>query len=483
MHIESSYSLATQAFHKENITYEEYQNHYKQNNGEDEWLKRKVEALPCMFIAVVVKTTYHVAIAIIVGIPQCLTCDTKNLRTECSNIYHDLEEAYAFVIMIFDDQKGSFYFERSQFFKEKNIVVLKKDQDFKPSSTKEPKTPDPKTPNSEKPSTVQKMKNVAVSPVKGGESWLLEKENTIFEWLLIPQNWDWFEKNANRFEYFFQKTAHADPSVFSSSAVLFLQDLQVIKKQINQGLEIRKSFYNRIEAFPQLLVDSIHGDSQRRVQENPFAPILSPIAWKVSEGVISKKTLMKDLQENTKKLVKDLKERETTFFHATFPTLIKKSITGTASHIGEQSIKWYACHTVVWLSSCVISLVSSSLQNKDETMEQSYLINPWWIGLIAYLYLFNTQLKSWKAHHEKTHSSCENDRNSIAYKMRDRLAAEFTSTTPPEKENGAFEKVVLPHIMEILADNISLPQTDHKPPPSETIWRKGWNYVKSFSLF
>ena len=488
MRIESSYSLATQACHKENISFEEYQTHYKQNNGENGWIERKAEALPCMFIAVVVKTTYHIAIAIIVGIPQCLTCDSKQLRLECSNIYQDFEEAYGCFMMIFDDQKGSYYFERSQFFKEKNVVVLKKDQDFKPSPPTDPKSPDP-----EDPSIVTQLMNkvvnptinVVVNPVNKGEDFLLNKESAIFSYATTyPRNLDFLQNFGKYGEEFFRKPCKYDRSVFSSSMVLLMQDIQDIAREARPHFQLRQKFYDKIEALPQILVDTTHGNSQRTVNDNPFAPILSPIAWQASEIIVPKDVLMTRVQTVTEKALQRCTQFEEKIFHATYPRLVNKAIGAVGRFFFNQTIKWWGCRLVVFYVSWGLQNMKKGKGFDYEIMEDDTLISVhYYVASLLWLGLLHLEGKSWKEKHERTHHELDSERTSYAYKMRDKLVSEFKPTQSSKEESGILAKA-LPYLLEAVGDNIQHPKIEHIPPPSPSPIRETlnnvWNYATSF---
>ena len=123
--INSYYKAAAELQHID-ISFEEYQSHYVEAG----WLTRKVQAVPCFFITIVMKTTYHLAMAIIVGVPKFLDRDSKRFQAELCNIGRDIEEGYACIVVIISDQRGSYHFDRSQFFKEKNILWAVKNEDF-----------------------------------------------------------------------------------------------------------------------------------------------------------------------------------------------------------------------------------------------------------------------------------------------------------------------------------------------------------------
>lgn len=103
---------------------------YSLQYSSEGWLGRKVEALPGFLIAVVIKTTYHIAMAIIVGVPKLFERDSKRFEAELCNAARDIEEAFGYFVVIFNDERGSFYLERSQFFKEKNIQWAVESKDF-----------------------------------------------------------------------------------------------------------------------------------------------------------------------------------------------------------------------------------------------------------------------------------------------------------------------------------------------------------------
>lgn len=119
---------------------------YSLEYSSDGWLGRKVEAIPGFLIAVVIKTTYHIAMAIIVGVPKLFERDSKRFEAELCNAARDIEEAFGYFVVIFNDERGSFYLERSQFFKEKNIQWAVESKDFfePPHLPSPPPLPPPK---------------------------------------------------------------------------------------------------------------------------------------------------------------------------------------------------------------------------------------------------------------------------------------------------------------------------------------------------
>lgn len=141
MTTESYYYLAARDLQKIDINSNEYGDYYK----DDGWVGRKVQAIPSIFIAVVVKTTYHVAMAIIIGIPQyIINDDQKRLDAEGDNIWQDLNEAYAWCVILIDDKEGSLLRDRSCFLKEQNSLWAEgKISDYDTPPTKKPTTPPP----------------------------------------------------------------------------------------------------------------------------------------------------------------------------------------------------------------------------------------------------------------------------------------------------------------------------------------------------
>ena len=83
----------------------------------DGWLLRKVIALPLAVWSGTVKTTYHLAQAIFIGIPKTYWDGGQCLKAQSFHIARDFQESYGWLASIFNDQYGQFHVQESLFHK------------------------------------------------------------------------------------------------------------------------------------------------------------------------------------------------------------------------------------------------------------------------------------------------------------------------------------------------------------------------------
>ena len=116
---------------KINITFQEYHSHYTNK----EWFSKKVKAIPLFLVSIVVKTTDHLGMAIIMGGVRLLKGDPNRFKAEICNIGRAIETAFGYIVTLFSVERGAYYLDRSQFFIEKNIRwVAGEDYDAPPSN-------------------------------------------------------------------------------------------------------------------------------------------------------------------------------------------------------------------------------------------------------------------------------------------------------------------------------------------------------------
>lgn len=95
------------------VNFEQYSIQYKS----DGWLARKVFALPMAAWSGIVKTTYHLAIAILIGIPTSLFNEGRRFKANLFNAARDFQECFGRILSIIDDKSGLYHIEESQFHK------------------------------------------------------------------------------------------------------------------------------------------------------------------------------------------------------------------------------------------------------------------------------------------------------------------------------------------------------------------------------
>lgn len=79
------------------------------------WLGRKVRALPNALGSGIVKTIYHLAVAVIIGIPGAFFDGGKFFQAQIYKIVRDLQEALGYIVLVFNDRLGLYLIEESQF--------------------------------------------------------------------------------------------------------------------------------------------------------------------------------------------------------------------------------------------------------------------------------------------------------------------------------------------------------------------------------
>ena len=123
------------------VTYSQFSQFYNPKG----WLLRKVTALPQAAWSGIIKTTCHLALAILIGIPSLML----QRRTFKSNLYcaiRDVQESYGHIVSIFNDRFGSYQIQESQFHKKCYNAFSTPHQNTVPNSNVTPRIPNPKNP-------------------------------------------------------------------------------------------------------------------------------------------------------------------------------------------------------------------------------------------------------------------------------------------------------------------------------------------------
>ncbi len=96
-----------------NVTLNEYDTIFKGKG----WFGRKIIALPKAAIAGAIKTTYHIALAVIVGSFSAISDDGAYFKAQIFCVIRDLEEAAGWVVGLVYDKLGQFLVQESLFHK------------------------------------------------------------------------------------------------------------------------------------------------------------------------------------------------------------------------------------------------------------------------------------------------------------------------------------------------------------------------------
>lgn len=96
-----------------NVTFNEYDRSFKEKG----WFGRKIIALPKAAIAGAIKTTYHIALAVILGSFSAISDDGAYFKAQIFCVVRDLEEAAGWVIGLVYDKLGQFLVQESLFHK------------------------------------------------------------------------------------------------------------------------------------------------------------------------------------------------------------------------------------------------------------------------------------------------------------------------------------------------------------------------------
>jgi hypothetical protein len=93
------------------VTWETFKNEYSPEG----WQGRKMIALPAAAWTGTVQVVYHLAKAILVGIPKALFDRGRYLKAQVFCIARDFQESYGRLTSLFNDRYGQFHIEESQF--------------------------------------------------------------------------------------------------------------------------------------------------------------------------------------------------------------------------------------------------------------------------------------------------------------------------------------------------------------------------------
>ena len=108
-----SYVKENKQFSYGDTTYEEFSRLY----STDGWIGRKVMAIPQAILCGVVKTVYHLAQALLLGIPKLYAGDFNYIKYKAFFLIRDFQEAFGWLTSLLDDKYGLFHIQGSQFHK------------------------------------------------------------------------------------------------------------------------------------------------------------------------------------------------------------------------------------------------------------------------------------------------------------------------------------------------------------------------------
>lgn len=83
--------------------------------SEEGWLGRKITALPKAAWSGLIHSTYHLALAILIGIPAVFKGEGKYLIVQLFSFARDLQCAYGYLTSLINDRYGQFHIQESQF--------------------------------------------------------------------------------------------------------------------------------------------------------------------------------------------------------------------------------------------------------------------------------------------------------------------------------------------------------------------------------
>lgn len=88
---------------------------FNQKYSIEGWLGRKITALPRAIWSGVVQPIFHLALAILIGIPKICLGKSEYLKVQLYNGARDLQEAYGHLVTLIHDRHGQFHVQESQF--------------------------------------------------------------------------------------------------------------------------------------------------------------------------------------------------------------------------------------------------------------------------------------------------------------------------------------------------------------------------------
>lgn len=137
---------------------------FSQNYDAKGWVGRKFLAIPSALWSGLAKTTYHIALTILAGVPCAIIGKNKSFKKYLFSAIRDCQESLGHILLIFNDRVGKFHIQESQFHKEcyysyKNktvsIATSTEQRNDKPSDKPSPTPPNnipkPTTPNNSQP--------------------------------------------------------------------------------------------------------------------------------------------------------------------------------------------------------------------------------------------------------------------------------------------------------------------------------------------
>jgi Flp pilus assembly protein TadD len=108
-----SFANANPQFHYGDVSFKKFCNYYSPGG----WCGRKVYALPLAIWSLVIKTIYHLAKAVIVGIGKACSGDSRCLKAHIFYVGRDFQEAFGWLVSLFNDRYGQYHIQESVFHK------------------------------------------------------------------------------------------------------------------------------------------------------------------------------------------------------------------------------------------------------------------------------------------------------------------------------------------------------------------------------
>ena len=271
-------------------------------------------------------------------------------------------------------------------------------------------------------------------------------------------------------ESVFKVLAWVDPSEFTSSIVLILQDVQDASTEFRPFIMLRKRMYRAIDAAPEKLIATTHGSPERKT--NHFGRFSSPIVFKTAAAVKPKEEALQELKVLSAQVHIVCESVEKSTFHVLFPEAVHTVLPKVGRFFGRQTIRWYICDATGYVIASGYQYAQRCAgYEEDELASQETIVTVhWYAKWMLWTLMLNLEAKNWKAERERAPQDMREVANGYGNRMRELVAQKLGTKVDIL---GGIASYVLPYVQ----GNVEqLPIQRHQPPPP-TIWRQGWNAI------
>jgi len=282
---------------------------------------------------------------------------------------------------------------------------------------------------------------------------------------------------AKTVESLSRKVAQVDPSEFSSTLILIMQDVQDIIVPAQFAIQKRQKLYQKIEEAPQKITYVTHGTPEKKLTATFMNRHSRAIVHKTSEKIIPEEAWRGKLTQGKETLRLICISTEASTVHTLFPAAVNHAAPKVGWFVGRHAIRWYLCNlTGLVIAGAVQYGQQLAGYEEDELFSHEAIVaTHWYAKWMLWTLMLNLELRQWKEDRARVQESLGDATAGSIHTVLAGMRGEVVQEAERREENGFLKKVVA-HVLPSVLEGVPRSEIVHEPPP-ETIWRRGWNAV------